>query len=98
MHYRSIQRRIVHRAAWVVAASVLVAVSLASDARAMCCLCRDCGGAAFCVDNLATSIQCSNFCFNNGCPSTVFVSNDTCEAAATAPRTRRPRRRAAPRP
>ena len=68
MHYRSMKRRIVHRAAWIVAASLIIAVSLASDARAMCCLCRDCCVArAFCVDGLATSIQCSNFCFSNGC-------------------------------
>jgi Dockerin type I domain len=79
MHYRRIRSQIVHRAAWIIAASVIVAVSLASDARAMCCLCRDCSGAAFCVDGLGTSIACSNFCFINGCPSTVYVSNDTCE-------------------
>jgi len=78
MHYSSIRRRAGRRAGWVVAAMLLIAVSLPADANAMCCLCRDCSGAAFCVDGLATSLACSTFCFNNGCPSTVFDSVDTC--------------------
>ncbi|HSP99904.1 MAG TPA: dockerin type I domain-containing protein [Candidatus Dormibacteraeota bacterium] len=74
-----IRRRAGRGAGWIVAATLVVAVSLPADARAMCCLCRDCsGGDAFCVDGLATSLVCSTFCFNNGCPSTVFDSADTC--------------------
>src|SRR5512143_816996 len=78
MRYSSIRRRAGRGAGWIVAATLVVALSLPADARAMCCLCRDCSGAAFCVDGLANSLTCSTFCFNNGCPSTVFDSVDTC--------------------
>ena len=78
MRYTSIRRRASRGAGWIIAATLVVAVSLPADANAMCCVCRDCSGAAFCVDGLATSLACSTFCFNNGCPSTVFDSVDTC--------------------
>ncbi|MBX3028167.1 hypothetical protein KF840_25035 [bacterium] len=74
----SIRRRVGSAAGWILVAALLAAVSLPADARAMCCLCRDCSGAAFCVDGLANSLACSSFCFTNGCPSTVFDSTDTC--------------------
>lgn len=78
MRYSSIRRRAGRGAGWIAAATLVVAVSLPIDANAMCCLCRDCSGAAYCVDGLANSLACSTFCFNNGCPSTVFDSVDTC--------------------
>jgi hypothetical protein len=78
MRDSSIRRRSIGGAGWMVAATLLLTLSLPPDANAMCCLCRDCSGAAYCVDGLANSLACSTFCFNNGCPSTVFDSVDTC--------------------
>ncbi|MGH7787442.1 MAG: dockerin type I repeat-containing protein [Candidatus Binatia bacterium] len=54
-------------------------VVLAADAAdAMCCLCRSCGGAAFCADGVTSSVNCASFCIASGCSSTVFDSTDTC--------------------
>lgn len=47
-------------------------------ADAMCCACRSCPGAAFCVDGLNTSLVCATLCVASGCSSTVFDSVDTC--------------------
>lgn len=78
MRESSIRRPLLGIARWILSVAVLVAVTMPRDAQAMCCLCRDCSGAAFCVDSVANSLACSSFCFNNGCPSTVFDSTDTC--------------------
>jgi hypothetical protein len=47
-------------------------------ADAMCCLCRSCDVAPFCVDGVGGSVACANFCVESGCASTVFDSVDTC--------------------
>lgn len=78
MRDSSIRRRAGRVTGWVAAATLMVALWLPAGAGAMCCVCRDCGGASFCVDGLGNSLACSNFCFTNGCPSTVFDSVDTC--------------------
>jgi hypothetical protein len=78
MRDSSIRRPIMGVDGWVLVATLLITMALPAVARAMCCLCRDCSGAEFCVDGLANSLACSNFCFANGCPSTVFDSADTC--------------------
>ena len=66
------------RVAWLAAALLIAAAAAPRDALAMCCLCRDCGGAAFCVDGVASSLGCATFCVNAGCNSTVFDSMDSC--------------------
>lgn len=78
MRDRSTRRQGRVRGFWIVAATVVALAALAADARAMCCACRDCGGASFCVDGLANALACSTFCVDAGCPSTVFDSVDTC--------------------
>lgn len=64
--------------AWLLAALVIAMAATPRQALAMCCLCRDCGGTAFCVDGLNTSLACATFCVNAGCESTVFDSADSC--------------------
>ena len=59
-------------------ATMAASLAVAADARAMCCVCRDCSGAAFCVDGVANALVCSQFCVAAGCPSTVFDSVDAC--------------------
>lgn len=78
MRQGSMRRRTGSASGGILVAALLVTALLPVEAGAMCCLCRDCSGAAFCVDGLANSLACSTFCFNNGCPSTVFDSTDTC--------------------
>jgi len=60
--------------------ALLVAMMLLAprDAAAMCCLCRSCPGAAFCVDGIPNSSTCSNFCFSVNCPDVVYDSADAC--------------------
>jgi hypothetical protein len=48
-------------------------------ADAVCCACRNCQGAAFCVHGLNNSLVCATLCVASGCSSTVFDSVDTCE-------------------
>lgn len=64
--------------AGLAAATLVVSLVLATNARAMCCVCRSCSGAAFCVDGLADAVACSSFCVDAGCPSTVYDIADTC--------------------
>lgn len=56
----------------------LLSLAAPPPADAMCCLCRNCGTAPFCVDGIAGSVACANFCVQSGCASTVFDSVDTC--------------------
>jgi len=58
------------------AAALTLAAPRAADA--MCCLCRSCGVAPFCVDGVGGAVACANFCVQSGCASTVFDSVDTC--------------------
>jgi Dockerin type I domain len=59
------------------------------EADAMCCLCRNCTGAPFCVDGIPNSQTCANFCLSVSCPGVVFDSMDGCsggcDGAANAP-------------
>lgn len=62
-----------------VAAAVLLVALGAPPALASCCACRTCGGAAFCVDGVASAFDCATFCVDSGCSSTVFDSADSCD-------------------
>jgi hypothetical protein len=67
---------------WIVGlllASVLLAAIAPRRADAMCCLCRSCPGAAFCLDTLSSSLACATLCLSVSCNSTVFDSVDTCD-------------------
>jgi len=65
--------------AGLILGSILIIPSVQPRAAdAMCCNCSSCGGAAFCVDALPSSLACANFCVAAGCNSTVFDSVDTC--------------------
>lgn len=66
---------------WVVGlflAAVVLATMMPRRADAMCCLCRSCPGAAFCIDTVVNSLACATLCQNVLCNSTVFDSVDTC--------------------
>ncbi len=62
----------------VTLASVLLAAPAARTADAMCCLCRNCVGAAFCADTAGNQVICAGLCQSAGCSSTLFDSTDTC--------------------
>jgi hypothetical protein len=58
---------------------LLAAVLLAPDSAAgMCCVCRSCTGAAFCVDGIQTSQTCTGFCLSLGCTTTTYDGADAC--------------------
>lgn len=57
----------------------LLAAAGPRAADAMCCVCRSCTGAAFCVDGIATSLNCAQLCVGATCNSTVFDVADTCD-------------------
>ncbi|MFN8641425.1 MAG: dockerin type I repeat-containing protein [Candidatus Binatia bacterium] len=63
---------------WFVAAAAIAVLATAADAGAMCCVCRSCSGAAFCVDGVANAPACSNLCLSAGCPSTLYDNADSC--------------------
>ena len=46
---------------------------------AMCCVCRSCTGAAFCVDGIATSLTCAQLCVGATWNSTVYDAADICD-------------------
>jgi hypothetical protein len=80
---RSRRGRGVQRAAAAVLAGALALVGLAATAapraaQAMCCVCKSCGGTAFCTDGVADSVACADFCVASGCNSTVYNSADVC--------------------
>lgn len=58
--------------------SVALTLAAPRTAEAMCCLCRSCGVAPFCVDGSGGSVACATFCVQSGCASTVFDSVDSC--------------------
>src|SRR5215468_1651268 len=63
--------------AGLILGSILIISSVQPRAAdAMCCNCSSCGGAAFCVDALPSSLACANFCVAAGCNSTVFDAVD----------------------
>ncbi|MDX2167225.1 MAG: dockerin type I domain-containing protein [Deltaproteobacteria bacterium] len=69
---------------------VLAAAAFAPDAaEGMCCVCRNCTGAAFCVDGLQTSQTCTGFCLSVGCTATTYDGADACaggcDSAPVAP-------------
>jgi hypothetical protein len=72
----------------LLAVALLIATAPGA-ADAMCCVCRSCTGAAFCVDGIATSLTCAQLCVGATCNSTVFDAADTCDGgcdgAAVAP-------------
>jgi hypothetical protein len=83
MRKRSRRGRVVQQVAGAVASLFigLLFVDAMSPraADAMCCACRTCPGAAFCVDGVNTSLLCAGLCVTSGCGSTVFDAADTCE-------------------
>lgn len=82
MRNRSRRGRVVQQVSGAAAGLFLLFVLLDAmsprAAVAMCCACRTCPGAAFCVDGLNTSLICATLCVASGCSSTVFDSVDTC--------------------
>ena len=78
MRGRNTRRQGGARRGWLVVAALIGVIGVAADAGAMCCVCRDCGGAAFCVDGVANALGCSTLCVEAGCVSTVYDSADSC--------------------
>ena len=74
---RAVQRG-VRTLAGLLLASMLTEVVTPRAADAMCCLCRNCAGAAFCADAVANSLVCATLCVTAGCSSTLFDSVDVC--------------------
>jgi hypothetical protein len=73
----------VQRAAAAILGATLALIGLTTAvapraAQAMCCVCKSCGGTAFCTDGVADSLACANFCVASGCNSTVYDSVDAC--------------------
>ena len=64
--------------ACVILASAFLAALAPWPADAMCCLCRNCVGAAFCADTAGNQVICAGLCQSAGCSSTLFDSTDTC--------------------
>ena len=62
----------------LLAVALLVATAPGA-ADAMCCVCRSCTGAAFCVDGIATSLTCAQLCVGATCNSTVYDAADICD-------------------
>ena len=56
-----------------------IAATMPAAADAMCCVCRSCPDAAFCVDGLASPVACAQFCVDAGCESTVYDGEDSCD-------------------
>ena len=66
--------------AGLILGSILIIGTVAPRAAdALCCNCSSCGGAAFCMDAIPSSLVCATLCVARGCNSTVFDSGDTCE-------------------
>ncbi len=70
------------------------ALLVPSSAPAMCCVCRNCTGAAFCTDGIQTSQTCTGFCLSLGCSATTYDGADACaggcDGAPVAPTTTPP--------
>ena len=65
--------------------SMLLGAMTPRAADAMCCVCRTCPGAEFCVDGLNNSLTCATLCVTSGCSSAVFDSVDTCAGCDGVP-------------